>query len=76
MRQILYTSLLLKITLRFTCDVRKICSKIKKSQNIIKIIVCKNFLLLFISLLTALIVKNKHILAGIYFIFPKNVFQT
>ena len=27
------------------------------------------------SLLTALIVKNRHILAGIYFIFPKKVFK-
>ena len=32
----------------------------------------QNFLLLFMFLLTALIVKNIHILAGIYFIFLKN----
>ena len=31
----------------------------------------QNFILLFMSLLTAPIVKNSHILAGIYFIFPK-----
>ena len=35
------------------------------------IIVCKIFFLLFMSLLTSLIVKNSHILAGIYFIFLK-----
>ena len=29
----------------------------------------QNFILLFMSLVTALIVKNSHILAGIYFIF-------
>ena len=32
-------------------------------------IVCKNFLLLFMSLLTDPIVKTSHNLAGIYFIF-------
>ena len=31
----------------------------------------QNFLLLYMSLLTALIVKNSHILARIYFIFLK-----
>ena len=31
----------------------------------------RNFLLLFISLLTASIVRNSHLLAGIYFIFLK-----
>ena len=35
-------------------------------------IVCK-FFLLVMSLLTALIVKKSHILAGAYFIFLKNV---
>ena len=39
----------------------------------------QNFLLLFMSLLTVLIVKNSHILAGIYFIFlrkgPRPNFQ-
>ena len=33
----------------------------------------QNFILLFMSLLTALIVKNSHMLAGIYYIFLKNV---
>ena len=33
----------------------------------------QNFLLPFMSLLTGLIVKNSHILAGIYFAFLKNV---
>ena len=32
----------------------------------------QNFILLFIFLLTALVVKNSLSLAGIYFIFPKN----
>ena len=43
MRQLVYTSLLLIITLRFTCGERKIFSTIKKSQNIMKMIVelCK-----------------------------------
>ena len=35
-------------------------------------IVCKNFFY-FLFLLTAPIVRNSHILAGIYFIFLKNV---
>ena len=35
-------------------------------------IVCKIFFS-FLSLLTAQIVKNSHILAGIYFIFLKNI---
>ena len=39
MRQLVYTSLLLIITLRFTCDERKICSSIKGSQNIMNMIV-------------------------------------
>ena len=33
----------------------------------------QNFILLFMSLLTALIVKTSHMLAGIYYIFLKNV---
>ena len=41
----------------------------KKSQNIMNMIVCKVFLLLFRSLLTAFIFKKSHILVGIYFIF-------
>ena len=43
MRQLVYTSLLLIITLRFTCGERKIFSTIRKSQNIMKMIVelCK-----------------------------------
>ena len=38
MRQLLYTNLLLTITLRFTCDKREICSIIKKSQNAMNMI--------------------------------------
>ena len=33
--------------------------------------IIENFILLLMSLLTALIVKKSHILAGIYFIFLK-----
>ena len=39
MRQLVYTSLLLTITLRFTCGERKNCSTNKKSQNIKDMIV-------------------------------------
>ena len=38
-RQLIYTSLLQIITFRFTCGERKICSTIKKSQNIMNLIV-------------------------------------
>ena len=34
MRQLVYTSFLLIITLHLTCGAREICSTIKKSQNI------------------------------------------
>ena len=44
LRQLAYTSLLLIITLRFICGERKISSIIKKSQNIMNMIVCKIFL--------------------------------
>ena len=50
--------LLLIITLRFTCCVRKFWPNIKNSQNAMTMIVCKNFLLIFVSLLTAPIVKT------------------
>ena len=38
MRQLVYTTLLLIITLLFTCDEMKICSDIKMSQNIMNMI--------------------------------------
>ena len=38
-RQLIYTSLLQIITFHFTCGERKICSTIKKSQNIMNLIV-------------------------------------
>ena len=38
-RELVYTSLLLIITLRLTCDERNTCSTIKKSQNILNMIV-------------------------------------
>ena len=43
MTQLIYTSVLLIITLRFTCGRRKICSAIRKFQNIISMIYCKVF---------------------------------
>ena len=71
-RQVIYTSLLLIITLCFTCGERKICTNIKTSQSIMSMIVSKIFLLLFMSSLTVLIAKNSHILAVIYFILLQN----
>ena len=65
------TSLLLIITLSFTCGERKICLTIKQVSKYYKHDCLQNFLLLFMSLLTALIVKNSHIFQGIYFIFLK-----
>ena len=65
--------LLLIIMLCFTYDERKICSTIKKSQNVNEHECLQNFLSLFMSLLTDLIVKISHIWAGIYFIFLKEV---
>ena len=59
MRQLLYTTCLLLIaTLRFTCGGRKIWSTIKKSQNIMNMIVSKIFFFFYMSLLTGLIVKT------------------
>ena len=61
--ELVYTSLLILITLHFTCAESKICSTIKNSAD------CqKKFILLFMSLLTALIA---HILARICLIFLK-----
>ena len=73
MREILYTSLLLLIMFRFTYGEVKIYSTIKKSQNIMNMICLQNFILIFMSLLTALVVKNSHILAGIYLIILEDV---
>ena len=73
MREILYTSLLLLIMLRFTYGEVKIYSTIKKSQNIMNMICLQNFILIFMSLLTALVIKNSHILAGIYLIILEDV---
>ena len=63
------TSLLLIITLRFTCGETENRSAIKKSQNIMNMVACKKFFLIFMSLLTAIIVGNSLILAVIYIIF-------
>ena len=38
MRQLVYTSLLLTIMLRFTCGEREVCSTIKNTQNIMNMI--------------------------------------
>ena len=51
------TSLLVIIMLHFFCDERRICSTIKKSQNIYIMNMIAKFILLFMSLLIALIVK-------------------
>ena len=59
------------MTLRFTCAEKKTCSSITKSQNIADIVACKISCCFFLSLLTAVIIQNSHILAGIYFIFLK-----
>ena len=40
-RQLVYTSLLLINTVHFTCVERKICSTIKKSENVMNPIVCQ-----------------------------------
>ena len=66
-RQHIYTRFLLIITLYSTCGERKSCSTFEKSQNIMSMIVCKLWFS-FVCLLRALIVKNSHVLAGIYFI--------
>ena len=71
MRQLLDANLLLINTLPFTCGERKICSIIKVPKYY-EHDCLQNFILLFIPLLTAFVVKNSHILAGIYFIFLKN----
>ena len=55
----------------FTCDERKICPTIKKSQKYYDHDFLQNLVLLSMSLLTTLIVKSSHILAGIYYIFLK-----
>ena len=74
MTPLVYTSLLLITTLCFTCGDRK-----TGKLNYQKVSKCyendslQNFLLFFASLLTALIVRNNHILAGYFFIFLKNV---
>ena len=67
--ELVYTSLLILITSRFTCADSEICSTIKNSANCQQI-VKKHFILLFMSLLTALMV---HILARICLIFLKSV---
>ena len=57
------------MTLRFTCGEKK---NLVKHQNVSKYYdmdCLQIFLLLLMSLLTIPIVKNSHILAGVYFIF-------
>ena len=61
----IYTTLLLIITLRF--------AQPSKTLKILWTYCLQNFIFLFMTLLTALIVESNHILAGIYFIFRKNV---
>ena len=59
------------ITLRFTCGEKKKVKYQKASKYVHDCL--QNFLLRFMFLLTAPIVKNGHVLAGIYFIFLKYV---
>ena len=51
------TSLLVIIMLHFFCDERRICSTIKKSRNNYIMNMIAKFILLFMSLSTALILK-------------------
>ena len=67
--------LLLIITFRFTCDEKKVWSNIKRVSKHDDYDCLQNFNLLFMSLITAPIVKHSQILAGIYFILLKNVGQ-
>ena len=60
--------LLLTITLCFTCGERRIWSYIKNISKYYDHDFLQHFLLIFMSLLTARIVKNSHILARYYFI--------
>ena len=55
----------------FDCGERKIWSNIKTPQNVVTTFSVK-FFVFFMSLLTAPVVKNTDILAGIYFIVEKN----
>ena len=48
---------------------------IRESQNMIKVIILKNVILLSMSLLTVPIVKSSHIYARIYFIFLKHLLK-
>ena len=59
--------LLVKNTIRFNCGEREIWSNIKKSQNIINMIVCKIFFSFFKK--NGRFAKNGHTLPRIYFIF-------
>ena len=54
----------------FSCG-KKNCKNIKMSQNILKIVAYKIFVLLFVFSLTVPVVKNSHILTRIYFVFLK-----
>ena len=60
------TSLLLIITLRFTWSEKNLL-KFQQVSKYFEPNCLQNFLLLFISLLTVLIVKNGHILAKVFF---------
>lgn len=66
---LLYTNLLLTITLGFTCNERKIWQSIKKVTNYHIHHWLQNFLLLCLSLLIAQISKNSLILGKIYLTF-------
>ena len=65
-RNLCIPCVLLRITLHATCGKKKIWKRIQKSQNIMSGIVWIFFFLLFISLLTASVVRNNDFLARIY----------
>ena len=77
-RYLVYTSSLLKVTSPLTCGKRKISAQPSKRLKILWTWLSVFFIsffffffFCFLFLLTASIVKNSHILGGVYFIFPK-----
>ena len=70
MKQLLYNKFIINNCISFHLRWKENLVKHQKSQNIMVIIVCKNFFR-FLFLLTAQIVNNTHIFAGISITFPK-----
>ena len=59
------------ITLPLACGENFFCLAIKKSKNMLKMIVCKNFVWLLVSLSTTLFLKESHNLSKIYLLLLK-----